>query len=114
MSNLNNKIIVTADDRMFTVPESTPPGLYRLMLIPVNTSGDGYRKFYRSQVVPYMNNSLIDVMADFETECNTHETLKAVCNGGRSTAKMSKAEWKAYLMRIQGFAICRLDCGWPF
>ena len=110
----NITITEEPSSRQVEIPELTPPGLYRLLLVPLNTNTDGYRKFYWGCIIPFINNNRIDILGVWETETETHKYLKQTANGNRTTAGLSRGQWKNYIMRLQSYAIQSLEAGWIF
>ena len=109
--NYSQNITVTEDQ---TITVKAEQGRYRMILIPVDPDSTGYRGFYRGTVLPFVNNARIEHLGESENEDRTHEDLLLECNGGRSSAGMSKKQWKAFLMRVQAHCICKLEIGYPF
>ena len=112
MNNYNQNLTVT-EDRHLRV-ENVSPGTYKVMLIPINPDSKGWRGFYRGTVLPFVNHAKIEDLGGSETEEQTHEYLKEVANGGRSTSRMSTADWKKYMVRIESHCIQVLQIGWAF
>lgn len=110
---MSQSITITEDQdsRLVRLPETTPEGLYRLLLIPVDPDAAGSRRWYFAAVLPHINHGRV-VQGFAENEAETHEFLKLECNGGRGCSGMSKNEWKDYLLRVQAAAICKVECGW--
>ena len=112
MENYKQNLIVN-EDKILTITD-VKAGSYQIILIPIDPDSKSYRGFYRGVVLPFINHAKIEHCGVHENQDETHSLVQVECNGGRSTAGLSRSEWKALMERVQAYCICTLEIGYPF